>query len=89
MTRRTWWAIVFPLITLDTALVQLASAMDSPAFRVLATALFVLILIFYILNWAFTILNLFTGKILMGPSMVELEKQEEERRGREGQDESV
>lgn len=38
---RAWWAMVFPIITLDAALLQLAKAMDSPAFRVLATALFV------------------------------------------------
>lgn len=61
--------------------------MDSPAFRVLATGLFVLILIFYILNWIFTIMNVCSGKLLLGPTMVELEKREMEERRRKEQDE--
>lgn len=59
--------MVFPIVTLDTAMIQLAKSMDSPAFRVLATALFVFLLIGYLTNWALTIWSLFKGDIFFPP----------------------
>ncbi|KAJ4417132.1 hypothetical protein N0V82_006332 [Gnomoniopsis sp. IMI 355080] len=64
----TWWAVVFPIVTLDTAMIQLAKSMDSPAFRVLATALFVFLLIVYVINWVLTIWSVFNGDILFAPA---------------------
>lgn len=55
--------MVFPIVTLDTAMIQLAKSMDSPAFRVLATALFVCLLIAYMINWTLTIWSFFNGDI--------------------------
>lgn len=65
---RTWWAVVFPIVTLDTAMIQLAKSMDSPAFRVLATALFMFLLIGYLTNWALTIWSVFKGDIFFLPA---------------------
>lgn len=64
---RTWWAVVFPIVTLDTAMIQMAKLMDSPAFRVLATALFVLLLLGYLINWVLTIWSVFKGDVFFPP----------------------
>lgn len=56
--------MVFPIVTLDTALIQLAKLMDSAAFRVLATALFVFLLIAYLANWVLTIWSTWKGDLL-------------------------
>lgn len=71
MTCRTWWAVVFPIVTLDTALLQLGTSMDSPAFRVLATALFIFLFIAYLINWVFTVWSVFKGDLLFGPSQLD------------------
>lgn len=52
------WGLIFPAGTANTALIAFAGNMDSPAFRVIATILFVILLIVYFANWAFTLLNL-------------------------------
>lgn len=65
--------MVFPIVTLDTAMIQLAKSMDSPAFRVLATALFVCLLIAYLMNWTLTIWSIFSGDIFF-PSVDSLIK---------------
>ncbi|KAJ4393525.1 hypothetical protein N0V93_002737 [Gnomoniopsis smithogilvyi] len=64
----TWWAVVFPIVTLDTAIIQLAKSMDSPALRVLATALFVFLFTAYLINWILTIWSVFQGDILFAPA---------------------
>lgn len=56
--------MVFPIVTLDTALIQLAKTMDSAAFRVLATALFVFLLIAYLANLVLTIWSIWKGDLL-------------------------
>lgn len=68
--------MVFPIVTLDTAMIQLAKSMDSPAFRVLATALFVCLLIAYLINFTLTIWSIFKGDIFF-PSMESLTKDDE------------
>lgn len=73
---RTWWAVVFPIVTLNTAMIQLAKSMDSPAFRVLATALFVCLLIAYLINLTSTIWSIFKGDIFF-PSVESLTKHKE------------
>lgn len=54
---------MFPIVTFDTAMIQLAKSMDSPAFRVLSTALFMFLLVAYLTNWALTIWFVFKGDI--------------------------
>jgi len=71
------------LITPETALINLASSMDSPASQVVSTVLFVLLVIFWLLNVLYTIINGANGKLIFGPTMADLEKKEfEERRKR-------
>lgn len=68
--------MVFPVITLDTAMIQLAKSMNSPAFRVLATALFVCLLIACLINLTLTIRSISKGDIFF-PSVESLTKRKE------------
>ena len=43
---------------------QLSISMDSPTFRVLTTALLLILLIDYFVNWGFTLFLFFTGDML-------------------------
>jgi tellurite resistance protein TehA-like permease len=69
----TWWSLIFPTVTLTSAWLQLGSAMDSPTFRGLTTALTVILCIFYFGNWGFTIWGLAKGSLVFGQSQVEIE----------------
>lgn len=70
----TWWSVVFPTVTLVTAWLQLGKSMDSPAFRSLTTALYLLVVIVYVLNWIGTIRGMFTGDLIWAKS--ELHREE-------------
>lgn len=70
----TWWSVVFPSVTLTTAWLELGSSMDSPAFRGLSTALFLIIFIFYLINWVFTFKGMWDGSLIWAQS--ELEEEE-------------
>lgn len=70
----TWWSVVFPTVTLVTAWLQLGSSMDSPAFRGLTAALYMLVVLVYLLNWAGTIRGIFTGDLIWAKS--ELQREE-------------
>ena len=50
--------------TMATAFIELSISMDSPAFRVLATALLLLLLVNYFVNWGFTLYRIFTSDLL-------------------------
>lgn len=54
------------MATVNTSFIEFASEMDSPAFRTLATIFFLLLLIDYFLNWAYTIRDIYLGKLLNG-----------------------
>ncbi|EME47133.1 hypothetical protein DOTSEDRAFT_31619 [Dothistroma septosporum NZE10] len=69
----TWWSVVFPTVTLTTAWLNLSNAMDSPAFRALVCALTVLLFIAYFANLGFTLLGLFKGTLIFGPTHAEVE----------------
>lgn len=69
----TWWSIVFPTVTLTTAWLELASSMDSPAFRGLTSALTVFITIVYFVNLGFTLRGLANGSLIFGKSQLEIE----------------
>jgi tellurite resistance protein TehA-like permease len=69
-----WWSVVFPTVTMTTAWLELGSSMDSPAFRGLSTALFLILLVVYFVNWGFTIWNVANGKLVWAKS--ELEREE-------------
>jgi len=70
---------------LTTAWEVLSVEMNSPTFKVLATALVVILVIDYFVNWAFTLLHLFKGTLIAKSSTEEVE--EMERKQREGDDE--
>jgi tellurite resistance protein TehA-like permease len=70
----TWWSVVSPSITLTSAWLELSYSMDSPAFRGLSTALFLIIFICYCLNWGFTIGGIFNGSLIWAKSEVEREE---------------
>jgi tellurite resistance protein TehA-like permease len=61
-----WWSTIFPMATINTAFISFAESMDSPTFRVLATGLLLLLVIDYLINWAFTIRDIAQGKLLNG-----------------------
>ena len=69
-----WWGTIFPLGTTTVAWSTLSIAMDSPAFRVLSTALFLILLIGYFVNWGFTVWFCVKGDLLV--------KSHEEREGK-------
>lgn len=69
----TWWSMVFPMVTLTTAWLSLASSMDSPAFRGLVCALTVILFIVFFINLAFTVKGLFDGSLIFGKTQLDQE----------------
>lgn len=69
----TWWSVVFPTVTVTTAILQLANAMDSPAFRGIYCALTMFIAIAYNLNLGFTIRGIINGTVIFGKTQAEIE----------------
>ncbi|CAK1362301.1 unnamed protein product [Cercospora beticola] len=69
----TWWALVFPSVTITTAWMELASSMDSPAFRGLVCAMTVLLYVVYFINWGFTIWGIVDGSLIFGKTHLETE----------------
>ncbi|KAK1074989.1 hypothetical protein LTR33_009649 [Friedmanniomyces endolithicus] len=61
-----WWSTIFPIGTLTTAFVEFSITMDSPAFKVLSAIFLVFLLLVYFINWAFTLRDIFQGKLLNG-----------------------
>src|ERR1700712_2260056 len=57
-----WWSTIFPMGTVATATVQLANAMDSPAFKVVACILLVFLLMIFFTNAVLTSLVLWDPK---------------------------
>ncbi|THW67141.1 C4-dicarboxylate transporter/malic acid transport protein [Aureobasidium pullulans] len=70
----TWWAIVFPTVTLTTAWLELASSMDSPTFRALVCALTVFLAIAFFVHLAFTLRGVANGSLIFGKSQLEIEE---------------
>ncbi|THW94238.1 C4-dicarboxylate transporter/malic acid transport protein [Aureobasidium pullulans] len=70
----TWWAIVFPTVTLTTAWSELASSMDSPTFRALVCALTVFLVIAFFVNLGFTLRGVANGSLIFGKSQLEIEE---------------
>ncbi|THW30546.1 C4-dicarboxylate transporter/malic acid transport protein [Aureobasidium pullulans] len=70
----TWWAIVFPTVTLTTAWLELASSMDSPTFRALVCALTVFLVIAFFVHSAFTLRGVANGSLIFGKSQLEIEE---------------
>jgi tellurite resistance protein TehA-like permease len=71
----TWWSVVFPSITLTSAWLELGFSMDSPTFRSLSTALFLIIFILYLLNWGFAVRGIFNGSLVWAKSEIEREEE--------------
>jgi len=69
----SWWALVFPTVTLNTAWLQLSKAMDSPAFRVLSAMLTTAIALVYVVNWVFTIRGTIDGSLVFAKSQLSTE----------------
>ncbi|KAK5130621.1 hypothetical protein LTR08_001880 [Meristemomyces frigidus] len=61
-----WWSTIFPLATINTAWIEFAKDLDSSTFRVLATIFLLLLLVDYFINWAFTLRDIYMGKLLSG-----------------------
>jgi len=61
-----WWSTIFPLATFNTAFIALAKDLDSPTFRVLSTIFLLALLVNYFINWAFTIRDIYLGRLLNG-----------------------
>ena len=62
-----------------TSFLELSVSMDSPTFRVLTTAILLLLLVDYFINWLFTLHGIFTSDLLFkkaGDSIPDEEKQE-------------
>lgn len=70
----TWWSVVFPTVTLVTAWLQLGKSMDSPTFRSLTAALYMLVVIVYVLNWIGTIRGIFAGDLIWAKSEMQREE---------------
>lgn len=59
-----WWSTIFPVGAFVTALIGIATALDSPAVRVIAIILFVFIICVYLFNATFTIPMTLNGEFL-------------------------
>lgn len=53
-----------PAATITVAFLELSVSMDSPAFRVLTTALLLILLVDYFINWGFTMHLIFSTELL-------------------------
>ncbi|KAL9051760.1 MAG: hypothetical protein Q9162_005812 [Coniocarpon cinnabarinum] len=62
----TWWSTIFPVATLNVALLNLSLQLDSSAFRVLTTGLLLILLIDYFTCWIFTLRGIWKGTVLDG-----------------------
>lgn len=60
-----WWSTIFPLGTMNTAMLVYAVEMDSPAWRVLTAGLLVLLVVNYLVNCGYTIYNVMWGTLLV------------------------
>jgi len=69
----SWWALVFPTVTIDTAFIELSRSMDSPAFRVLAAMLTTAIAIVYLINLYFTVKGTLDGSQVFAETELEIE----------------
>jgi tellurite resistance protein TehA-like permease len=61
----TWNSIIFPTGTLTTSFLLMSIEMDSPTFRVVTTALAILLILVFLLNTAFTFLRVAKGELLV------------------------
>ena len=61
----SWNAIIFPNATMTTSFLVFAIEMDSPAYRVIATMMTIILLILYLINLGFTVLRVCQGKLLI------------------------
>lgn len=61
----TFWSTIFPMGTMNTAMLLFAGAMDSPAWRVLTTALLIILVIDYLVCWGYTLYNIIWGDLLI------------------------
>ncbi|KAJ4986666.1 malic acid transport [Stagonosporopsis vannaccii] len=69
----TWWSMIFPMGVYTTALINLSISLNSDAFRGLAAALLIILVILYLMNWGFTLWRLLTGVALGIPQQREEE----------------
>lgn len=79
----SWWALIFPTVTIVTAWIELSRSMDSPAFRVLTAMLTTALAIVYIFNWVFTIRGTLNGSLVFAQTQLSME--DEEMRKAQGQ----
>lgn len=70
-----WWATIFPLGTVCTAWLELSIEMNSDAFRVLVTALWLLLFVDYLIVLALTLKGVFAGKLLFTRNKEDMRKQ--------------
>lgn len=61
-----WWCMIFPLATVNTAWISLATAMDSPTFRALSSIFLIALVVAYLVNLGFTLYYLLTARSLGG-----------------------
>jgi tellurite resistance protein TehA-like permease len=61
-----WWSTIFPLGTMNTTFLVMGQELDSPTFRVLATGLYLILLMDYICCWVMTIYLVYKGELLDG-----------------------
>lgn len=59
-----WWSTIFPVATVNTVWISFAEEMDSPIFRVLAAGTLIFLFVDYLINWVFTLRDIWTGKLL-------------------------
>jgi tellurite resistance protein TehA-like permease len=61
-----WWSTIFPIGTMNTTFLVLGQELDSPTFRVLATALYLILLADYFCCWVMTCYLVYKGQLLDG-----------------------
>lgn len=69
----SWWAIVFPTVTLTSAWLQLSFAMDSPTFRGLTTSMLLLLSVVYVINLGFTLRGIVIGSLVFAKTQMQIE----------------
>jgi tellurite resistance protein TehA-like permease len=59
-----WWSTIFPVSTVASSLATLGQAANSPAFKVIAVAVFVFLCCIYLVNLYLTIRLVLNGELL-------------------------
>lgn len=71
-----FWSTIFPMGTMNTAMLVYSTEMDSPTWRVLTVGLFIILVVDFLLYLVFTVHHSWTGNLLISKDARKGEREE-------------